>query len=171
MKSNDDQLGQAAMLAWGRIKRARSRSWSEWMTIGEGMLAGRNWAMHRAETNKPEGKGYALAFNEWLRRWRLHDLNKLDRANLLRVMRERLAIEEWRASLTEHERHKLNNPTVVWRKWNALERPRRSRSSPDGVRLRRTNEQLQARVQELEEQLEQARAKITELESERQHAN
>jgi hypothetical protein len=159
------------MLAWGKVKRAQSRSWSQWMTIGEGLMVGRKFAMHRAETNRPEGKGYILAFNEWLRRWRVHDIDRSDRANLLRLMEELPAVEEWRASLNEQERHNLNNPTLVWRKWKALEQPRRSRSSPDGARLRRTNEQLQARVEELEQELVDARRKISELEEERQHAN
>jgi hypothetical protein len=127
--------------------------------------------MHTAETNRPEGKGYALAFHEWLRRWRVNDLNRSDRGNLLRVMEERPAIEEWRTNtLTDAERRKYNNPTVVWHKWKSLGRPR-SRSAPEGARLRRANEQLQARIAELEEELEQARARITELEGERQHAN
>jgi hypothetical protein len=167
--TSDDQLAHAAMLAWGRVKRAQSRNWSQWMTIGEGLLVGRKWAMHRAGTNRPEGKGYILAFNEWMRQWRLHDIDRSDRANLLRLMEELPAVEEWRGNtLTEQERRNLNNPTLVWRKWKALERPRQSRSSPDGARLRRTNEQLQARVEELEQELEQARVKIFKLESERQ---
>ena len=153
MKSASDQLAHAAMLAWGRLKRSQSCMWSEWMTFGEGLLAGRRWAMHQAGTNKPEGKGYVLAFNEWLRRWKVHDLDKSDRAKLLQLMEERPAVEEWRASLTSQEQRELNNPTVVWRRWKTLERPRRSRSPPDGARLRRTNEQLQARVRELEERV------------------
>jgi hypothetical protein len=168
MTSNDDQLARAAMLAWGRIKRTQSRNWSEWMTLGEGLLAGRNWAMSTVETNRPEGKGYVLAFHEWLRRWRVNDLNKADRGNLLRVMEERPAIEEWRTNtLTDVERRKYNNPTVVWHKWKSLGRPR-SRSSPEGARLRRANEQLQERIAELEQELRNARKTIAQLESEKE---
>jgi hypothetical protein len=156
------------MLAWGRVKRTQSRAWSEWMTIGEGLLAGRTWAMQKAGTNEPAGKGYALAFNEWLRDWKLNDLNNTDRAKLLQLMEELAAVEEWRASLTEYERRNLNNPTSIWRKWKALGRRKRS-SQPSNIE--RENDRLHGRVKELQEEvkgrvqeLEQARARIRELE-------
>jgi hypothetical protein len=117
-----EQRAHDAMLAWGRVKRTQSRTWVEWMTIGEGLLAGRHWAMQKAGTNEPAGKGYALAFNEWLRDWKLNDLNNTDRAKLLQLMEELPLVEEWRASLTEYERRNLNNPTSIWRKWKALDR-------------------------------------------------
>src|SRR5262245_59623624 len=116
------QIGHAAMQAWGRIKRAQGRMWSDWMALGEGLLAGRRWAMHQAGCNKPEGKGYVTVFNEWLKRFKLDDTDKSDRAKLLQLMEERLAVEEWRASLTVHEQRNLNNPTNVWRKWRAATR-------------------------------------------------
>ena len=120
------------MLGWGRVKRAQAGMWSEWMIIGEGLLAGRHWAMRQAKVNRPEGRGYCLALSEWLERWKVHDMDNSDRAKLLQLMEERPAVEEWRASLTPHERRNLNNPTIVWRKWKALGRARQSKS-PTGV--------------------------------------
>ena len=140
----DNQLAHNAMLSWGRIKRAQSRTWAEWMTIGEGLLAGRTWAMQKAGTNEPHGKGYALSFNEWLRDWKLNDLNRTDRAKLLQLMEELPEVEEWRASLTEHERRNLNNPTSIWRKWKAFGRRKRSRPGPSATV--RENERLQKGV-------------------------
>ena len=32
------------------------------MTIGEGLMEGRRWAMQTAGTNRPEGKGYVTNF-------------------------------------------------------------------------------------------------------------
>lgn len=52
------------MLAWQRVKKTQARMWGEWMTIGEGLLEGRRWAMQMAGTNKPEGKGYVVAYAE-----------------------------------------------------------------------------------------------------------
>jgi hypothetical protein len=157
------------MLGWGRVKRAQAGMWSQWMIIGEGLLAGRHWAMRQAKVNRPEGRGYCLALSEWLERWKVHDMDNSDRAKLLQLMEERPAVEEWRASLTPHQRRNLNNPTVVWRKWKALGRARQSKS-PAGARLRRANEQLQARVRELEEELEATRSRVRELEEELQTA-
>jgi hypothetical protein len=92
------------------------------MTIGEGLLEGRRWAMQTADTNKPEGRGYVVAYAGWLKRYRVDDMDKSDRAKLLQLMEERPAVEEWRASLTAAERHNLNNPTIAWRKWTAATR-------------------------------------------------
>jgi hypothetical protein len=135
------------------------------MTIGEGLLAGRTWAMRQAETNEPQGKAYALAFNEWLRQWKLHDMDKSDRAKLLQVMEERLAIEEYRAGLTERERRNANNPVVVLRKWKALERRPRS-SRPESV-IVRENQRLRAHLLEMQQELDSAHARIRELEDEK----
>ena len=84
------------MLAWGRIKKSQARMWGDWMTIGEGLLEGRRWAMQRAGTNRPEGKGYVMAYGEWLKRFKVDDMDKSDRAKLLQLMEERPAVEEWR---------------------------------------------------------------------------
>ena len=106
-----EQIGKAMMLAWGRIKKAQARMWGDWMTIGEGLLEGRRWAMQMAGTNKPEGRGYVTAYAEWLKRYRVDDMDKSKRAKLLQLMEERPGVEEWRATLTDYERRNLNNPT------------------------------------------------------------
>src|SRR5262249_49733535 len=78
--SRGPRLMQAA---WTRVKKAQSRLWGDWMTIGEGLLEGRRWAMQVAGTNKPEGKGYVTAFGEWIKRYKVDDMDKSDRAKLL----------------------------------------------------------------------------------------
>src|SRR5262245_17318265 len=118
----DEQIGRDAMRAWDRIKRAQGRMWGDWMTLGEGLLAGRRLAMHQAGCNTPEGKGYVIAFGEWLKRFKVDDMDKGDRAKLLQLAEARMEVEEWRAALTDHERRNLNNPTLVWRKWHAATR-------------------------------------------------
>ena len=148
------------MLAWKRIKKARARMWGEWMTIGEGLLEGRRWAMQQAGTNHPEGKGYVMAYAEWLRRYQVDDMDKSDRAKLLQLMEDRPGVEEWRATLTDSERNNLNNPTIAWRKWTAATRVQKPKPRTAGAsateygRAQATVEQLQARVSELEEELE-----------------
>ena len=145
--------------------------WGDWMTIGEGLLEGRRWAMQAAGTNKPEGKGYVTSFGEWLTRWKVHDMDKSDRAKLLQLMEERPAVEEWRATLTDHDRRMLNHPLIVWRKWTAATRVKKPKSRTAGVsatehgraqviikQLQARAEQSEARARELEEELQSARS-------------
>ena len=156
---NLERIGHAMMLAWGRIKKAQARMWGDWMTIGEGLLEGRRWAMQLAGTNRPEGKGYVMAYAEWLKRYKVDDMDKSDRAKLLQLMEERPGVEEWRATLTDYERRNLNNPTIAWRKWTAATRVKKPKPRTAGVsasehgRAQATVEQLQARVTEFEEEL------------------
>jgi hypothetical protein len=132
----------------------------DWMNVGEGLLEGRRRAMQRAGTNKPGGKGYIMAYAEWLQRYGVADMDKSDRAKLLQLMEERAAVEEWRATLTDSERRNINNPTIAWRKWTAATRVKKPKPRSVGIsaseagRARATIEQLQARIEELEEELE-----------------
>src|SRR5262249_34786665 len=165
MEDNLERIGRAMMLAWQRVKKAQARMWGDWMTIGEGLMEGRRWAMQQAGTNKPEGKGYVIAFGEWLKRFRVDDMDKSDRAKLLQLMEERPAVEEWRAGLDDYERRNLNNPTIVWRKWTAATRVKKPRHPTVAYPEIRQSvvTQLQERVAELEQEAEGLRGEIDEL--------
>jgi hypothetical protein len=162
-RENLENIGHAMMLAWSRVKKAQARMWGDWMTIGEGLLIGRHWAMQQAGTNKPEGKGFVMNFSEWLKRFKVDDMDKSDRAKLLQLMEERPAVEEWRASLPFAERMRLNNPTIVWRKWQAATRVKKPKPRTAGVsatehgRAQAMIDELQARNAELEEEIAQIR--------------
>ena len=171
MEDNLERIGHNMMLAWARIKKAQARMWGDWMTIGEGLMEGRRWAMQMASTNRPEGKGYVTAFGKWLKRYRVDDMDKSDRAKLLQLMEERPAVEEWRATLPDYERRSLNNPIIVWRKWTAATRVKKPRqrtasvSASEHGRAQAIIEQLQARNAELEAELasERTRHKMLEV--------
>jgi len=171
-----DQIGRAMMAAWQRVKKAQTRMWGDWMIIGEGLLEGRRWAMQMAGTNRPEGKGYVTAFGEWIKRYKVDDMDKSDRAKLLQLMEERPAVEEWRAGLPDYERRSLNHPVIVWRKWTAATRVKKPKprtaavSASEHGRAQAIIEQLQARISEVEEEnsslkeeLAAARERIAEL--------
>src|SRR5262245_4352584 len=172
MDENDklDQIGRAMQAAWTRVKKAQSRMWGDWMIIGDGLLEGRRWAMQKAGTNKPEGKGYVLAFNEWLTRFKVDDMDKSDRAKLLQLMEERPAVEEWRVSLSDRERRNVNHPLIVWRKWTAATRVKKPKPRSAGVsptehgRAQTKISELQARNAELEEELGSAREHVRQFE-------
>ena len=171
MEDNLERIGHNMMLAWARIKKAQARMWGDWMTNGEGLMEGRRWAMQMASTNRPEGKGYVTAFGKWLKRYRVDDMDKSDRAKLLQLMEERPAVEEWRATLPDYERRSLNNPIIVWRKWTVATRVNKPKQRTAGVsasehgRAQAMIGQLQARIAELEEELAAARERIAELEA------
>jgi hypothetical protein len=153
-----DALGRAMERAWRRIKRTQSRLWSDWMVVGEGLLAGRAWALQTSNSERPEGRAYNTAFNEWLTRFRVHDMDASDRARLLKCMEERPAIEEWRATLTDRERRNLNSPSLVWRKWSAANQVRRPRRQRNATRAFVEREQFMARIDELTQELETVRS-------------
>jgi len=125
------------------------------MVVGEGLIEGRRWAMQQAGVQAPEGKGYTLAFGEYLKRYRLDDMDKSDRAKLLQLMEERPAIEEWRATLPTNQRRDLNNPTLVWRKWQADTKVKKPKPKGQGdARARAMVAEQQERIKELEQELE-----------------
>src|SRR5262252_1307845 len=151
--SNLDNIGNAMRKAWGQIKSTNTKLWSHWMIVGEGLIEGRRWAMQQAQTDKPEGKGYTLAYSEWLKRFKVDDMDQSDRAKLLKIMEERPAIEEWRAGLPTNIRRDLNNPTVVFRKWQKDTKVTTPKPKGKGdARARAMVEQQSARIEELEEE-------------------
>jgi hypothetical protein len=103
--------------AWKRHKD--DATWSDWLAIGQALAIGRQDAMAAAGTNAPSGKGYNIAFGEWLARHHFDDIDKGDRSRLLDVMSNLPAIEAWRARLPQTDRLRLNHPNSVLRKWKA----------------------------------------------------
>jgi hypothetical protein len=67
-------------------------------------------------------------------------------------------------TLPDDDRRNLNHPTVVWRKWTAATRVKKPKPRSAGVsatehgRARATIDQLQGRVNELNEELASAQA-------------
>ena len=113
--------------------------------------------MNRAQTNKPEGKGYNLGFSEYLQRYKLDEMDKGDRSRLFQMMDRLPQIEEWRRTLTLTERLKLNHPSAILRKFNATfevtdpSKPVKPGLRDGVVELSEENMQLKAHVAELEE--------------------
>jgi hypothetical protein len=106
----------------GREALARlstERNWSDWQTVAAALAAGRTEAMGIARTNTPRGKTYNRAFGDVLKREQL-GTDKLDSATrnqLLQIVENQSAIEEWRETLDPARRLRLNHPSSVWRNW------------------------------------------------------
>src|SRR5262245_37360371 len=94
--------------AWRRLKDGKN--WDDWVKVGKALQVGRQHAMRTAHTNEPQGKNYSLAFNEWLERHELSDMDKGTRSRLLDIMDKLEMIEEWRQSLEPTKRLTINHP-------------------------------------------------------------
>src|SRR4029077_12347222 len=93
------EAGGQMRSAWARIKRTERRLFTDYIVVGEGLVAGRQWAMRVARTDRPEGAAYQAAFGEFLQRYGVHDLDKSDRKRLFDIIDELPAITEWRNAL------------------------------------------------------------------------
>jgi hypothetical protein len=158
-----DRVARQGMQAWARLKKGKS--WTDWLQVGEALQVGREWAMHQAGVNKPEGKGYNTAFGEWLTKYKLDDMDKGDRSRLFSVMDNLPAIEEWRQRLTLTEKLALNHPQAVLRRWKAFIEPGKPKS--DKPTLRDGVVSLSEENEALKGERDALKAHVTELEAAR----
>jgi hypothetical protein len=130
-----------------------------WLEIGIGMAEARKDAMKRAKTNKPEGARYNKKMGEILKREGLHT-DKVDtktRGELLKIIDNRAAIESWLEGLDPARRLRLNHPSAILRNWES--------SSESGRAVKAGGRR--ARLQALTKELSDAKARIKEVEEER----
>jgi hypothetical protein len=117
--------------------------WSDWMALADGLVSGRTRAMLIAGTNRPAGKGYARAFSDWMepRPW-ARDLDKPTRAHLFWCADFRTQIEQWRDTLAQNERAKLNHPTAMKRRYEATHKVpvAKDGEAQDGAKLTKAAE-------------------------------
>src|SRR5262245_37152094 len=104
-----DEAGRRGQRAWAQLRKS-GKDWGLWMQVAEALLVGRREAMALAKVNKPEGRGYNETFNQWLARYKLGDIDKAVRANLLYIAEHRSEFEEYRAQLPLSERLRMNHP-------------------------------------------------------------
>jgi hypothetical protein len=140
--------------AWQRHKS--DATWTDWLAIGEALDIGRSDAMAAAGTNKPEGSRYNKLFGKWLKDHGFDDIDQGDRKRLFDVLEHRSEIEQWRKSLPQTTRLRLNNPSTIWRKWNVKPKAPGNQSAA----ARRA-----AQAKQNERDLKDARAHIAELEA------
>jgi hypothetical protein len=159
-----DRVVRQGQEAWRRLKK--EKNYGDWIKVGEAHLVGREWAMHQAGTNEPRGKGYNMAFGEWLTKNKFNDMDKGDRSRLFEVMDNLVLIEDYRQTLTLTERLKLNHPNAVLRKWkNAIRpepepgsEPKKPTLRDENVRLSEEGYAKDKRIAELEARLQEAEA-------------
>jgi hypothetical protein len=133
--------------AWKRIKE--DSTYNDWMAVGEALDIGRSECMRLARSNEPRGRAYTETFSKWLAENGFADIDKGTRSRLDEIMRNRPAIEAWRATLASNERQRINHPSSIWRKWQAARATPTSTDKPrvattdrlqlENVRLMRAN--------------------------------
>jgi len=161
-----DRVCRQGTEAWRRLKR--DKNWNDWLKVGEALQVGRERAMNQAMTNRPEGKAYNMAFGEWLRQYKLDDMDKGERSRLFAVMENLPMIEQWRQTLTLSERLKLNHPFAVLRKWKAAVAPEKPKD--DKPTLRDSVANLSEDVAAKDAEIASLKAHIAELEAARDTA-
>jgi hypothetical protein len=74
----------------------------------------------RHPLQRATGRRCSERFSQWLASIRhIKDIDKFDRAKLMRCMENLGAITQRRESLSSAERLKLTHPSSVWRRWSA----------------------------------------------------
>jgi hypothetical protein len=156
--------------ALAELCKNTKRDLPTWLKLGRSFVKARTDAMRNANTNKPEGKTYCKALNKILKHEGLHSVESGQRRDLFRIMEHQSEIGEFLETRDPSERI-LNNPTAIVRAWrkttagnDALVRERRQLGNPrrrTQANLLRENEQLTARIAEVEEERDQLKREAT----------
>jgi hypothetical protein len=110
----DDQV-RIGREAWLRL--TNNPTFTDWLLVGDALLAGRTEAMRTAHTNSPQGSRYNREYSSWLKANKFDGIDKSTRSRLLECLKHRPKIEAWLATLTTGEHLKLNHPAVILRRW------------------------------------------------------
>jgi hypothetical protein len=142
------RIDREAEAAWKRLKD--NEQWADWRYLATGFSEGRRWAMHRAGANRPEGKGYARAFSEWMgpRPW-TQEVDKPTRAALLWYADNTPAVEAWLTTIALNQRQKWNHPHTLRKHFEAAHRPVAGDGKPSAglTPMQKANESI-ARLEE-----------------------
>jgi hypothetical protein len=118
----DDTVEQGRE-AWRRLHDRERATWSDWLTVGNALVLGRAAAMAAAKSNTPMGTKYNRLMGEWLRANGFDGISNQERYRCILCVEHADSIEEWRQSLPEAKRRKLNHPGAVWHAWRKATQP------------------------------------------------
>lgn len=127
------------------------------MFVAEGLGVGRRHAQRMSGTDDIQSPRYKRAFKEWMapRPW-AKDLDSPTRAHLFWCLDWRNDIDQWRETLAQNERVRLNHPTAMKRRYEAThtEKNAADRNTPkketDREALIRRNAELEDKIKALE---------------------
>ena len=122
----DAEVESRAATAYDDLFTHKDRNdWAKWMFIADGLMVGRRWALAKAGTQEPVGRGYNTAFSQWMatRHW-ARDLDKPTRNHLFWCADHRSEIEAWRDELPPQERVKICSAAANPADGASVQRPR-----------------------------------------------
>lgn len=165
---SDESVSRAGQQAWLRLKT--DKNWDDWIIVGKALEIGSLAAQHYAGKNKPEGKGYNMAFSQWLKDYEMDDLDKAVRSNLLKIIAILPQIVEWRSSLPLTDRLTQNHPTVVWRRWKARQdklkpKPEEDKTAEPKLTPKEAIRALHEENHNLKQEIDRLKVHISDLEA------
>jgi hypothetical protein len=175
LDGDTDTIAKKGTQAWQRIKK--DRNWHDWLVVGEALIALREQAMEMAGIPKgtnhpPTGGNFNSSMGDLLQQYKLDDMDKGDRSRLIKVMENRKEIEAWYNALPLNQRLRLNHPSTVLRKWEALNKfP--GAGTGKLTTLQKTEQLLQIKIEEVEElkeEMDKLKAIIKELQEDKEFA-
>jgi hypothetical protein len=125
MSYPEQAIVQQGRDAWRRLQQSQRTSWQDWVRVGHALLVGRRDAMLTAKANSPFGVPYNKAFGAFLRDNGFDAISGQDRYKIIQCLEHEIEIEQWRATLDEKQRLRLNHPSAVWAHFTKAFRPGR----------------------------------------------
>jgi hypothetical protein len=149
--ASDERKEKAAAEAYIRIRSGQH--WLDWMFVAEGLGVGRRHAQRISGTDDIQSPRYKRAFKEWMapRPW-AKDLDSPTRAHLFWCLDWRNDIDQWRETLAQNERLRLNHPTAMKRRYEAT-RTEKNAADPNTPKKETDREALIRRNAELEDKI------------------
>jgi hypothetical protein len=109
--------------AWQRLRDRERATWADWLTVGSALVVGRAAAMTAAKSNSPQGSRYNKLMGRWLAEHGFDGITAQERYRCVLCVEHADSIEEWRVTLAEEKRRKLNHPNAVWHAWRKATQP------------------------------------------------
>jgi hypothetical protein len=156
MKSKDAIAEGRA--AWAQIRQRALSTWTNWLSVGHALIAGRNAVMRQTGSNRPFGGKYNQAMGVWLKANGFETINTQERYSAIKCAESETEIEAWRETLNDVQRRRYQSANANLNYWKRATRPTKP-ASPRGVHNGKS-----ARVVELETQVGELQARIAELE-------
>lgn len=108
---DDESIIKAGCEAWQRT--GRNAAFNDWIKIAEALAVGRAACMRLGGCNSPFGSRYNALMRQWLQERGLQEIAGQERHKALAVLDELPAILEWRETLTDEQRRRLNHPSAI----------------------------------------------------------
>jgi hypothetical protein len=146
--------------AWQQIRQRSLSTWTNWLSVGHALIAGRNAVMRDTGCNRPVGGTYNRRMGEWLVTNGFADISTQERYSAAKCAESESAIEQWREGLTDVQRRRYQSANANLNYWKRATRQQTSsaRGPHNGksgriVALEAEIARLTARIVELEDAL------------------